>query len=181
MNMRVVPFVLVFLLAPLASQGQTKFSYEQLEELYNKGSCERPPLQGQERRLGALLFLEDVLTGAAGSDSLTSRIVGDISIFQIGNSPDETLVALYEYAQRKDVSDEISSDTKKMGVPQKLANVTKETRNKVVLHTYCSLYLMVNGKGFEFKNDLDKYFQSLNRKVRNRNIENLNRLTREYQ
>lgn len=183
MKIRLAPFVLAFLLVSLAAQGEEnkRASYEQLEAAYKNGLCDYPPLEGQSRRRLALLFLEDVIYSATGNDGLTGSFVGDMDIFKIGRSPDETLIALYEYADRKDVADAAHDDAKKMNkINQEVlkGDGLPESMQKAL---YCSLYLMLEGKDFEFKSDLDSYFQSLNRKVRNRNIENLNRLTRDYQ
>src|SRR5690554_6292817 len=102
---------LAFLLAPLAAQGSDKLTYEKLEDIYSKGQlCKNPPLAGEEKRLATMLFLSDVLLGVIGGDSYTSDVVGDMSIFQLGRHPDLTLVNLYEYADRKDVSDAIYTD-----------------------------------------------------------------------
>lgn len=183
MKIRLAPFVLAFLLVSLAAQGEEnkRASYEQLEAAYKNGLCDYPPLEGQSRRRLALLFLEDVIYSATGNDGLAGDFIGDMNIFKIGRSPDETLIALYEYADRKDVADAAYDDAKKMNkinLENYKGDGLPESAQKAL---YCSIYLMLEGKDFEFKSDLDSYFQSLNRKVRNRNIENLNRLTREYQ
>ena len=183
MKIRLVPILFTALLVPLVTQGEEnkRATYDQLEVAYKNGLCNYPPLEGQSRRRLALLFLEDVIYSATGHVGLTGRFVGDMDIFKIGRSPDETLIAFYEYADRKDVADAAYDDAKKMNkinLETLNGDGLSESTQKVF---YCSIYLMLEGKDFEFKSDLDSYFQSLNRKVRNRNIENLNRLTRDYQ
>lgn len=184
MKIRLVPILFTALLVPLVTQGEEnkRETYELLEAAYKTGLlCDYPPPEGQSRRRLALLFLEDVIYSATGYEGFTSDFVGDMNIFKIGRSPDETLIALYEYADRKDVADAAYDDAKKMNkinLENYKGDGLSESEQKVI---YCSIYLMLEGKDFEFKSDLDSYFQSLNRKVRNRNIENLNRLTREYQ
>ncbi len=40
----------------------------------------------------------------------------------------------------------------------------------------CDFYKMSNGMDFTFKPELQTYFQTLNRKIRNKNLENLQNL-----
>lgn len=146
---------------------------ELMQKLEDKGACDDPLYRMTDRRAGALLFMEDVLTAVSSTgDSLTNRVVGDMTVFQIGRNPNLTLVRLYEYAQRKDVKAEIRKHLDSVQKEISRLGLTVNTSQDIAVQIslICNLHRMLHGKPYEYQNDLDTYFHSLNRKVLRKNI-----------
>lgn len=154
---------------------------EAMEKTYKSGACEEMQIPTANKRYASLVFIEDVLMGATGGDSVTNDFIGNMEVFKIGRTPDETLVDLYAYADRKDVRLQIKKDItsidkaiKKEGTPNK-----KEIDTGTAI--YCNIYKMAIGENYTFKNDLSNYLESLSRKMAHRNIDKLQKLINEQE
>ncbi len=155
---------------------------EQMKWLEEKGACEDDRYRFEDRRSGALVFMEDVLMAVSGTgDSMVSRLVGDMAVYQIGQTPDLTLVKLYEYAQRQDVKSEISNHLDSVEKEIKRLDLTNGTSENPALQVtvFCNIHKMLHGKSFEYQRDLETYARSLNRKVLHQNVKALQDLTQD--
>ena len=151
---------------------ERKLHYEEVEKLYSEGRCDELTIPSEHHRQWSLLFLEDVLTGVIGGDSYSSDIWGDFDVFRIGRTPYKTLTVLHDYASRKDVKRQVSKDLDAIGKAASRSEVGEDGLMVIV----CDFYKMSNGMDFTFKPELQTYFQTLNRKIRNKNLENLQNL-----
>lgn len=152
---------------------ERKLQYEDVEKLYAQGECDGLSFPHEYRREWALLMVEDVLVAIFSGESITRKLWGeDFDVFRMGRTPDQTLTTLYDYMSRKDVRMQAYKDYKA------LAKVTKapdgELDNKLI--PYCEIYRMLNGQDYAFKPELQSFLQTLNRKIRNKNFENLQNL-----
>lgn len=143
--------------------------YEQVEKFYSEGRCDKLTIPSEHRRQWSLLFLGDVLTGVVGGDSFSSDLWGDFDVFRIGRTPDDTLTALHDYASRKDVKRQVIKD---LDAIEKAAS-QPEVGVSALMVLVCDLYKMSNGLEYAFKPEVETYLKTLNRKVRNKNLDNL--------
>lgn len=148
---------------------ERKLQYEDVEKLYSEGRCDELTIPSEHHRQWSLLFLDDVLTGVIGGNSYSSDIWGNFDVFRIGRTPDKTLTVLHDYASRGDVKRQVRKDLDAIGTAASMSEVGEGGLLVIV----CDLYKMSNGMDFTFKPELQTYFQTLNRKIRNKNLENL--------
>lgn len=162
-------------LAHAEGPDKKDFTFESLESYYVAGGCDGKRIYEQQRRQWALLFVQDVLVGVVGGDSLSRDAWGDFDLFRIGRQPDATLTTLHDYASREDVEAQVIADIESMHNSKQLPDKIPED-----LHAFtCELYKMLAGKDYAFKSELQTYLQTLNRKIRNRNLQNLKELLEE--
>ncbi len=155
---------------------------EQMQWLEDKGACEDGRFRFEDRRSGALVFMEDVLMAVSETgDSMVSRLVGDMAVYKMGQTPNPTLVKLYEYAQRQDVKSEISNHLDSVEKEVKRLKLTKMTLENPALQVtlFCNIQNMLRGESFEYQRDLETYARSLNRKVLHQNVKALQDLTQD--
>lgn len=164
--------------------GKKELTYEILEKLNQKGKCE--DYQGvlsKSRRRASLLFMEDTLFGVLGKDSYTKDVVGDIRAFGIGRDVDETLLNLYEYSSRHDVRKQIERDATAIAAESKKINSaikdSSSSTEELVVPLVCNMYDMLSGRDYYFKEELQKYFNGLNREIMHKNLNRLHDLTKD--
>ncbi|HCG39938.1 MAG TPA: hypothetical protein DEW09_12865 [Pseudomonas sp.] len=151
---------------------ERKLQYEDVEKLYAQGRCDELTVPPEQHRRWALLFLDDVLTGIVGRESYSGDFWGNFDVFRIGRTLDETLTTLHDYASRSDVRKQVNKDIDAI----RQAAPESEVGEDGLMVIVCDFYKMSNGMDFTFKPELQTYFQTLNRKIRNKNLENLQNL-----
>lgn len=171
--------VFLFISHPVFSGNEDgvskKITFEILSDYREKGNCDYSveDIDPYKREL-SMLFLEDVLTGVTGGDSISKRLVGNINIFKIGRDVSPALLDLYEYAGRADVRDQIDSDVEEMfDINKDLLNDQPQNWMNIF---YCEMHKMLSGESYYFENDLESYLRGLNRRVLHRNLNKLNEL-----
>lgn len=166
----------LMLVLPISGAAQElnrkDFEYDDIERMFLAGKCDHATVPVAHRRTIALVFIQDVILGVVGQQSLSKDLWGDFDIFRIGRTPDNTLVVLYDYASRADVTQQIYKDADAISEATKRADLSVIDATAII----CDLYKMSNGMDFTFKPELQTYFQTLNRKIRNKNLENLQNL-----
>ena len=147
---------------------------EQMQWLEDKGACEDGRFRFEDRRSGALVFMEDVLMAV-------SETGDSMAVYKMGQTPNPTLVKLYEYAQRQDVKSEISNHLDSVEKEVKRLKLTKMTLENPALQVtlFCNIQNMLRGESFEYQRDLETYARSLNRKVLHQNVKALQDLTQD--
>lgn len=152
-----------------------RITFQALSDYRDKGNCDYSveEIEGHKREL-SLLFLEDVLMGVAGKDSITKDLVGNINVFKVGRNVSPSLVGLYEYADRKDVLNQINSDVDDFSeINKDFANNPPFNPAKII---YCEMHKMLSGESYYFESELDSYSRGLNQRILHRNLNNLNEL-----
>lgn len=184
-------FLLSFSLIGAEKTKSDKITYEMLERFNSAGKCEsHHDALVRNNRYASLLFIQDVLYGVLGKNSYTKDIVGDIGVFKIGRNPDTVLVALYEYAEREDVKEQLNADAKTIGnelernrresfKDSNAKNVDDKDAEEVLTAHLCEIYRMLSGKSYYFNDELAGYFESLNKKITSRNINRLREITKD--
>lgn len=145
------------------------FKYGDIERAFLAGKCDRATASEEHRRTTALLFVQDVILGVTGQQSISYDFWGDFDVFRIGRTPDKTLTTLHDYASRRDVRQQIYKDADAISEATEGADLSVVDTTAI----FCDLYKMSNGMDFTFKPELQTYFHTLNRKIRNKNLENL--------
>lgn len=174
--MRQLFMALLILLPSLGSTEEKRsqdFTYEEMEKLYVEGACDGLSFPHEHRREWALLMVEDVLVAIFSGESITRDLWGeDFDVFRMGRTPDQTLTTLYDYMSRKDVRMQAYKDYEALLKAPKAPGGSLDN----VLVPYCELYKMLSGKDYAFKPELQTFLQTLNRKIRNKNLENFRNL-----
>lgn len=170
----------------LPSLAANEVSFEDLERAYKKGICDRKlDSFNFDKRDVSLVFLQDVLYGISGLDSYTKRFVGDYNVFIIGRDIDPVFDRLYQYAQRSDVRQQIKEDYNSMeaaaGAIFKRHGEASSKDVDFIIFIMCENYKMLSGRDFEMKSELEKYSNSLNSRILNKNINRLQDLTKDFE
>lgn len=173
--MRQILLALLLSLPPLGFAQEARegrLQYETVEKFYSKGLCGELTIPSEHYRQWSLIFLDDVLTGIVGGDSFSSDLWEDFDVFRIGRTPDNTLTELHDYASREDVKRQVSKDLDAI----RKSVTHSELANDALMAIVCNLYKMSNGLDYTFKPELETYLQTLNRKIRSKNLDNLRNL-----
>lgn len=152
-----------------------KITFEILSDYREKGNCDYSveDIDPHKREL-SMLFLEDVLTGVTGGDSISKRVVGNMNVFKIGRNVSPALVNLYEYAGRADVRRQIDLDVKEISAINK--DFVKSPPSNTIKIIFCEMHKMLSGESYYFESELDSYSRGLNQRILHRNLNNLNEL-----
>lgn len=172
-------FAFLLISQPVFSGGEggtsKRITFEALSDYRSKGNCDYSveDIDAHKREF-SLLFMEDVLKGVTGNDSITKDIVGNINIFKVGRNVSPVLVGLYEYADRKDVRNQIISDAREMyEINSHFLSNRPFNSEKII---FCEMQKMLSGESYYFEGELYSYSRGLNQRILYRNLKNLNDL-----
>ncbi|MDV7210148.1 hypothetical protein [Azotobacter beijerinckii] len=162
------------------AKEEKEITFEKAESWYESGKCAYSASDtGLTHRQLVLLFLNDVLRGTTGHDSIVNQMVGNMAIFKVGRNPDSELVKLYQYAARFDVKKQIGKDADAMDTQLKGLIKTVEAKKDsqevmaVAFFLVCESYKMLAGMNYYFAKDLQEYFKDLNARILNANMNRL--------
>lgn len=165
-----------------ASEVASQPSYEDVERLLISGKCEDYESVAKEnRRFVSLLFLEDVLLSVRGHDGFVHRFVGDMHVFKIGRKVDPVLVKLYSYSTRKDVAAQVDKDIESIttAIGGYVPDTKEQKGSDVLTALLCNIGGMLAGENYYLKDELDSYFNDINRRIMRINVDKLSEIVDE--